>query len=345
MNNAAKKPTEGLDVDALESGIRTRDIACLGRAITLLESRRPDHQLSAEQLLSRFPHAGSNTLRIGITGVPGVGKSTFIDAFGTFLVKAGHRVAVLAVDPTSLLSGGSILADKTRMRRLASETDAFIRPSPSSGNLGGVAVKTREAIVVCEAAGFDVIIIETVGVGQSETAVADMVDFFLVLMLSGAGDELQGIKRGILEVADLIAINKADGDNLTRARLAQAELQTAVQMTRHKQGAWVPSVVTCSALKDEGISEIWNIVDAYRKKAANSGSFEDKRAQQLIQWMWKGFDYQVLNDLHGSPKVQELAERLKEALVKGETTPREAINALLKVVFGKTVDSNTGLML
>ena len=337
MSNVAENPTEGFDLDALESGIRTRDVACLGRAITLLESQRPDHQSLAEQLLSRFPHPRSNTLRIGITGVPGVGKSTFIDSLGTFLIKEGHRVAVLAVDPTSLLSGGSILADKTRMCRLASERDAFIRPSPSSGNLGGATVKTREAIVVCEAAGFDVIIVETVGVGQSETAVADMVDFFFVLMLAGAGDELQGIKRGILEVADLIAINKADGDNLNRTRLAQAELQAAIQMTHPRQEGWVPSVVTCSALKDDGIAEIWNIIDAYRKETTDSDSFEDKRKKQLIQWMWQGFDYQLLNDVHGLPEVQQLAERLKDALVKGETTPREAIDALLKVALKWTV--------
>ena len=337
MNSGTENPTDGFDLDALENGIRARDIACLGRAITLLESQRPDHQVLAEKLLNRFPHAGSKTLRIGITGIPGVGKSTFIDSLGSFLIEAGHRVAVLAVDPTSLLSGGSILADKTRMCRLAGEPNAFIRPSPSSGNLGGAAVRTREAVVVCEAAGFDTIIIETVGVGQSETAVADMVDFFLVLMLTGAGDELQGIKRGILEAADLVAINKADGDNVTPARLAQAELQAAIHMTHPRQGSWVPSVVTCSALKDEGIAEIWSIIDAYRIKSITEGLFADKRRQQLIQWMWQGFDYQLINDVHSSVEVQQLAEKLKQALAKGETTPRRAINRLMQVALGKTV--------
>lgn len=245
------------DLDTFVTGVRACDRALLARAITLIESTRADHQALAEALLQcLWPHTGG-AVRVGITGVPGVGKSTFIEAFGRMLTKAGHRVAVLAVDPTSSRTGGSILGDKTRMTDLGADPNAFIRPSPTAGTLGGVARRTRETMALCEAAGFDVILVETVGVGQSETVVADMVDFFLVLMLPGAGDELQGIKKGILEIADMIAVNKADGENAPRAEAAARDYRGALHILKPASANWSPPVVTCSALKNQGLDTVW----------------------------------------------------------------------------------------
>src|SRR6266540_3306557 len=242
------------DVAALARGIRAGERAVLARAITLIESKRADHQKAARELVQKLLPGTGKAVRVGITGMPGAGKSTTIDALGTYLTDKGHRVAVLAVDPSSNRTGGSILADKTRMPRLAADGNAFIRPSPTSGSLGGVAAKTREAMLVCEAAGFDVVLVETVGIGQSETAVADMTDFFLVLLLPGAGDELQGLKKGVVELADMLAVNKADGDNVARARAAAAEYRAALHILSPRSPGWTAPVVTCSALTGEGVA-------------------------------------------------------------------------------------------
>jgi LAO/AO transport system kinase len=269
------------DVGDLFEGIRNKDRSRLSQAITLLESSRPEHQSTARQLIERcLPHTGQS-IRIGITGVPGVGKSTFIEAFGSYLTSTGHKVAVLAIDPSSQRSKGSILGDKTRMERLAADPSAFIRPSPSSGELGGVARKTRETIALCEAAGYDIIIVETVGVGQSETAVHGMVDFFLLLMLAGAGDELQGIKRGIMELCDAIVINKADGDNRMRADLACREYANALHLFPPAPSGWVPRSTTCSSTEEQGIPEIWRMIEEYRQFSQSNGYFSANRQRQL----------------------------------------------------------------
>src|SRR5690242_10898735 len=260
-------PTSGSpDIQLLARKLRGGDRASLARAITLIESKRADHQQSAHRLVQQLIGETGKATRVGITGSPGVGKSTAIDALGTYLTGKGHKVAVLAVDPSSTRTGGSILGDKTRMARLASDPRAFVRPSPSSGTLGGVAAKTRETMLVCEAAGYDVVMVETVGIGQSETAVADMTDFFMVLMLPGAGDELQGLKKGIVELADMIAVNKADGDNIARAKQAAAEYRAALNILAPQSASWSPPVITYSALAGNGITELWAQVIAHREK-------------------------------------------------------------------------------
>ncbi|MGE0087674.1 MAG: methylmalonyl Co-A mutase-associated GTPase MeaB [Desulfococcaceae bacterium] len=266
-------------------GVLDRNRLLLARTITLIESALPAHQEMARTVVDRvLPYTG-NAVRVGITGVPGAGKSTFIESFGTMLTEKGFRVAVLAIDPSSTRSGGSILGDKTRMEKLAVNEMAFIRPSPSSGTLGGVARKTRETMLVCEAAGFDVIIVETVGVGQSETTVASMVDFFLVLMIAGAGDELQGIKKGVLEVADAIVINKADGDNILRAKMARKEYETALHLLMPATPTWSPPVLTCSAVEMTGIDKIWETILDYRSRMTATGEQESKRREQALEWM------------------------------------------------------------
>src|SRR3984893_6596939 len=265
------------DVSELARAIRAGERATLARAITLIESKRADHQQTARALVQELlPRTGKAT-RVGITGAPGVGKSTSIDALGTFLTAAGHKVAVLAVDPSSARSGGSILGDKTRMARLSADPNAFIRPSPAAGTLGGVAAKTRETMLLCEAAGYDVILVETVGIGQSEITVADMTDFFLVLMLPGAGDELQGLKKGVVELADMIAVNKADGDNLTRAKLAASQYGAALHILLPRSPNWSPPVITCSALKSDGIAALWAHVLDHRQKLTASGELAARR--------------------------------------------------------------------
>ena len=267
-------------------GVLAQNRRIVAKTITLIESSLPTHQEEAKTIVDTLlPYAG-NAVRIGITGVPGVGKSTYIESFGLQLVDQGHQVAVLAVDPSSSKSGGSIMGDKTRMERLSLEQRAFIRPSPSGGTLGGVARRTRETIVVCEAAGFDVIIVETVGVGQSETTVASMVDFFLVLMLAGAGDELQGIKKGVLELADAIAINKADGNNIENAAKAKIEYEKALNLLTPSSKIWSPPVLTCSALTMDGIDEIWQTILDYKEKLEASGELMAKRKRQALEWLW-----------------------------------------------------------
>jgi LAO/AO transport system kinase len=267
-------------------GVLKQNRRIVAKTITLIESSLAAHQEKAKTIVDALlPYAGQ-AVRIGITGVPGVGKSTYIESFGLQLVKQGHRVAVLAVDPSSSKSGGSIMGDKTRMERLSLEQQAFIRPSPSSGTLGGVARRTRETMIVCEAAGFDIIIVETVGVGQSETTVASMVDFFLVLMLAGAGDELQGIKKGVLELADAIAINKADGNNIEHAKKAKIEYEKALNLLTPSSKIWSPPVLTCSAVTLDGIDKIWQTILDHRKKLESSGELADKRRKQALDWMW-----------------------------------------------------------
>ena len=318
-----------LQLDDYVDGVRSGERAVIGRAITLIESRKPEHRALADALLLRLlPHSGKAT-RIGITGVPGVGKSTFIDAFGMNLVGAGHRVAVLAVDPSSSRTGGSILGDKTRMVRLSRDDRAFVRPSPSTGNLGGVTRTTREVILLCEAAGFDVILVETIGVGQSETAVADMVDFFLVLMIAGAGDELQGIKRGVLELADMIAVNKADGDNKHRAIAAAAEYSAAVNILQPGNGGWRPPVVTCSGLTNAGLQEIWEKISQHREKLSGSGELQSKRARQQVGWLWTLIDDRLRTSLKQDPAVSAIIKSVEADVMEGRLTPGAGADRIL----------------
>ena len=275
-----------MEIQEFIDGVLAQNRRIVAKTITLIESSLPAHQVKAKTIVDTLlPYAG-NAVRIGITGVPGVGKSTYIESFGLELVDQGHQVAVLAVDPSSSKSGGSIMGDKTRMEKLSLEQRAFIRPSPSGGTLGGVARRTRETIVVCEAAGFDVIIVETVGVGQSETTVASMVDFFLVLMLAGAGDELQGIKKGVLELADAIAINKADGNNIENAAKAKIEYEKALNLLTPPSKIWSPPVLTCSALTMDGIDDIWQTILDYKEKLETSGELMAKRKRQALDWLW-----------------------------------------------------------
>jgi len=320
------------DVADLVAGVVAGDRAAVGQAITLVESRRPDHVAMAKAMLTELLPKAGGAHRIGITGVPGVGKSTFIDQFGIDLTAAGHRVAVLAVDPTSQRTGGSILGDKTRMERLANDPAAFVRPSPAGQTLGGVTRTTRETIVVCEAAGFDVVLVETVGVGQSETIVADMVDFFLVLMLAGAGDELQGIKRGVLELADLVAVNKADGDNVIAAQRAAADYRMAVHLMVPASAPWMPPVVTCSGATDVGLDEIWRQIEAHRETLSATGRLQSRRQDQQIRWMWAMVEDRLLSHLRDHPKVASLLPGLESAVRAGTMPATAAAEQLLSAV-------------
>jgi LAO/AO transport system kinase len=267
-------------------------------------------------------------VRVGITGVPGVGKSTTIDALGTFLTEKGHKVAVLAVDPSSARSGGSILADKTRMARLGSDPNAFVRPSPSSGTLGGVAAKTRESMLICEAAGYDVVLVETIGTGQSETMVADMTDFFLVLMLPGAGDELQGLKKGVIEIADMIAINKADGDNVRRATAAAAEYRAALHILTPRSATWSPPVVTYSALSGDGVAGLWSSVIDHRERMSASGELAARRREQQVKWMWAMLEERVFARLKSDPAIRAKLPRIELAVAEGRMTPALAVDEI-----------------
>ena len=310
-------------------GVLAKNRRLVAKTITLIESSLPVHQERAKTIIDALlPYAG-DAVRIGITGVPGVGKSTYIESFGMTLVKQGHRVAVLAVDPSSSRSGGSIMGDKTRMERLSQELQAFIRPSPSGGTLGGVARRTRETMIVCEAAGFDVIIVETVGVGQSETTVASMVDFFLVLMLAGAGDELQGIKKGVLELADAIAINKADGSNIENAQKAKIEYEKALSLLTPSSKSWSPPVLTCSAITMDGIEEIWQTILHHRKKLENLGELAEKRRKQTLDWMWALVEEGLRDRFYRDPKVEKFLPQIIKAVEEGKTAPTAAAHELL----------------
>ncbi len=314
-------------VDGVLAGKRS----VLGQAITLIESRHPRHRKLADIVLERLlPHSG-RAARVGITGVPGVGKSTFIEAFGLRLTGSGHRVAVLAVDPTSSRTGGSILGDKTRMQGLGRDPAAFIRPSPTSGTLGGVARATRESMIVCEAAGFDVVLVETVGVGQSETTVAEMVDFFLVLMLPGAGDELQGLKKGLLEIADMIVVNKSDGDMVEPARQAAAQYRRALEIVTPAQPDWRPHVRTCSAVSGYGLAEIWDGIEEHRTVLSNSGALAARRSDQRVWWMWSMIRDRIMLALSDDDAVRSILGDLETAVGADRMTPGTAADRVLEV--------------
>jgi len=318
-----------IDLDAYEQGVVAGDRRYLGQAITLVESTHPDHRPLAEELLTRLLPKAIASHRVGITGVPGVGKSTFIDALGTKLTGEGRRVAVLAVDPSSTRTGGSILGDKTRMDRLAVDPGAFIRPSPTSGTLGGVATATREAIVIVEAAGYDVVLVETVGVGQSETTVANLTDTFLVLMLARTGDSLQGIKKGVLELADVVTVNKADGNHRDEARMAARELSTALELLYPAGTIWIPPVLTCSATTGDGLNDVWAQVSRHRSMMEADGSFAARRADQQVSWMWSAVDDALLRTFRRRPDVRDLAAAAEAELRAGTITPGIAARRLL----------------
>ena len=320
--------------EELVAGILNGDKTALSRAITLIESNNPAHLDKANEVIKACLPYANKSVRVGITGVPGVGKSTFIEAFGKHLTALGHKVAVLAVDPSSSLSHGSILGDKTRMEELVKDENAYIRPSASGDTLGGVARKTREAIILCEACGFDTIIIETVGVGQSETAVHSMVDFFLLLKISGAGDELQGIKRGIMEMADLIVINKADGDNIKRAKLAKTEFNRALHLFPLKSSGWQPKVTTCSAITHDGIAETWETIQQYFALTKANGYFSIRRQEQNQHWLLETIHEQLKANFYSREDIAVLLEQNKKAVQDNELSPFAAASILLKKYFG-----------
>jgi len=319
-----------IKINEIAAGVRAGNVRSLAKAITLIESRNLDHSLAATTLLDELLPATGNSIRIGISGVPGAGKSTFIEAFGMYLLSLGHKVAVLAVDPSSQISGGSILGDKTRMEELAREDGAFIRPSPAGQTLGGVARKTRETMLVCEAAGYDVIIVETVGVGQSEITVASMVDFFLLLQIPNAGDELQGIKRGVMEIADAIVVNKAEGENRPRAELARQQYANALHMLKPKSLNWQVPALLCSALHNEGVDEVWSTIEDFGVRMRETGELQEKRNLQASDWMWT----LLLDDLKEmflrDRNVESLVEQVQEAVATGVTTPSAAARRLLE---------------
>lgn len=318
-----------IDTQELISKILSQDKVALSRAITLVESTNSEHLEKANEIINAcLPHV-NKSIRIGITGVPGVGKSTFIEAFGTYLTSLGKKVAVLAVDPSSSLSHGSILGDKTRMEDLVKDENAYIRPSASGDTLGGVARKTRETIILCEAAGFDTIVIETVGVGQSETAVHSMVDFFLLLKIAGAGDELQGIKRGIMEMADLIVINKADGDNIAKANLAKTEFNRALHLFPAKNSGWIPKVTTCSAFEKTGIDAVWKTISDYFELVKSNHYFEEKRQNQNQFWMLETINEQIKNSFYNNSTISVEFEKIKKAVQNNEISPFAAALKLL----------------
>lgn len=316
-----------IDVDALIQGNRR----ALAKAITLIESQRSDDRDAAQHLLQALLPKTGSSIRLGITGIPGVGKSTFIEAFGLYLLSQGKRVAVLAVDPSSPISGGSILGDKTRMEVLSRHEGAFIRPSPSQGSLGGVAQKTRETMLLCEAAGYDVIIVETVGVGQSEYQVAAMVDFFMVLMLPNAGDELQGIKKGIMELADALVINKADGDSVNLAKQTQSHYQSALHLLT-PQSFWSPPVLQCSALKNIGIAEIWSMLSDFVNQAEQGGHFASKRQRQNREWMQSLIQELLQQKLQSNPDIRALMPELQRRVMAGEETPLLAAKTIIEML-------------
>jgi LAO/AO transport system kinase len=318
-------------VDELAEAVRSGHRAALPRAITLVESTRADHREQAQQLLLALMPAAGSAHHVGITGVPGVGKSTAIEALGTMLIDQGHRVAVLAVDPSSTRTGGSILGDKTRMPRLATHPDAYIRPSPTSGTLGGVAKATRETIVLLEAAGFDVILVETVGVGQSEVAVANMVDTFIFLTLARTGDQLQGIKKGVLELADIVVVNKADGDHLADARIAARELSSAIRLIYPRDALWRPPILTMSALEGTGLTELWDTVERHRQVLKEAGEFEARRRAQQVDWTWQMVRDTVLERVLSNPEVRKIRADIERQVLTGELTPAMAAQQILKV--------------
>ncbi|MSV77604.1 MAG: methylmalonyl Co-A mutase-associated GTPase MeaB [Actinobacteria bacterium] len=319
-----------MTLDDYVAGIRRCDRTVIGKALTLVESTRLDHRELAQQLVAALLPFTGKAQRIGITGVPGAGKSTLIDTLGSHLTGAGHQVAVLAVDPSSTRSGGSILGDKTRMEKLSIDPQAFIRPSPTSGTLGGVTRATREAMAVVEAAGFDVVLVETVGVGQSETAVANMVDCFVVLMLARTGDQLQGIKKGVLELADVIAVNKADGENATEASRAARELSDAMHLIQPPDAIWQPLALTCSGLTGDGVEQLWAEVQRHHGVMEEAGEIQARRARQQVDWMWSMVNEQLLSRLQSSEAVRQIADRVQDDVRTAKTTASLAAAEILK---------------
>ncbi len=324
-----------LSVDEYVTGIIGGDRTILSKAITLIESSLPEHQRLSQEIIAKCLPYPVKSIRIGITGVPGAGKSTFIEVFGKFLTSSGHKLAVLAIDPSSSRSRGSILGDKTRMEELAADENAFIRPSPSAGSLGGVTRKTRETIILCEAAGFDIIIVETVGVGQSETAVHSMVDFFLLLMLAGAGDELQGIKRGIMEMADAVIINKADGDNMQRVNIALTELRNALHLLHRAESGWPPVADSCSALTGAGIPHVWEIISDYISFVKSSGYFDKRRRSQAQQIMHQTIDQALHNHFYQQTEIKKRIRKVEEDIQLEKVSAFMAAQSLLEAYFGK----------
>lgn len=326
----SKRP---LSIDKFTDLIVSGDRVGLSQAITLVESTLPEDRLEAEALLTKIYPSTGNSIRIGITGVPGVGKSTFIESFGTILTQAGHKVAILAIDPSSRQSKGSILGDKTRMDNLAVDENAFIRPSPNAGKLGGVTNSTRESILLCEAAGYDIIIVETVGVGQSEVAVKNMTDFFLLLMLAGAGDELQGIKRGIMEMADLIAINKADGDNLKPAKLSRTSYENALHLMAPNESGWQPQVVICSALKNEGLTDIWSKIEQHKSHFTGSGTWQAARNEQQLLWFEELLNQQILEYFKQKMNLNDQLDAIKDEIINHKIAPSMAAREIISKLF------------
>jgi LAO/AO transport system kinase len=320
------------DIGRLAQGVRGGDRSTLSRAITLIESKRADHRRAAAALTQELLPFTGKAVRVGITGAPGVGKSTLIDALGTMLTGQGRKVAVLAVDPSSRRTGGSILADKTRMARLSNDDNAFIRPSPTSGTLGGVAARTRETMLLCEGAGYDVVLVETVGVGQSELAVADMTDFFLVLALPGAGDELQALKKGVVELANMIAVNKADGDNLARARVSAAEYAAALHILSPSSPNWSPPVVTCSALKQIGIEDLWSKILDHRQRLTASGELGTRRGEQQVKWMRTMLEERLFAPLRSDRTIKAALSRIEADVAAGVTAPAAAVETIAGIV-------------
>ena len=329
---SGRVPAESAKINELANGLRAGHRAALARAITLIESRRTDHQAAARELVQALLPRTGKAIRVGITGSPGVGKSTTIDTLGMHLIERGHQVAVLAVDPSSARTGGSILGDKTRMAKLAASDHAYIRPSPSSGTLGGVAAKTREAMLLCEASGFDVVLVETVGIGQSETAVSDMTDFFLALMLPGAGDELQGIKKGLVELADMIAINKADGDNIKRANIAAADYRGALHILSPRSEHWQPPVVTYSALTGTGMAELWQKVQDHRNAMTASGEFASRRREQQVKWMWSMLENRMMARLRSDAAIRAKVRKIETEVAEGRIAAALAAETIAELL-------------
>ncbi len=327
-----KRPGRSYDVPTYLKGIKNRDISILAQSITLIESTRGEDREKARELVSACLPLSGNSVRIGITGVPGVGKSTFIETFGKYIVDSGHRLAVLAIDPSSERSKGSILGDKTRMETLANNPCVFVRPSPSGGSLGGVARRTREAVLLCEAAGFDTIFIETVGVGQSETAVHSMTDFFLLLMLAGAGDGLQGIKRGIMEMSDLLVINKADGNNVKKALQAKTLYQGALHLFPPSPSGWIPSALTASSTEGTGMEEILESINKYMNLTRENGYFQKNRAQQAVFWMKESINNYLVSRFYDNTRIKEALPLMEEKVKKGQTDSFQAASELLKLL-------------
>lgn len=328
-----RKPRRKLSTQEYVQGILDRNITILSQAITLIESNNPDHYAQAQEIIEQcLPYAG-HSVRVGITGVPGAGKSTFIEAVGGMVTTLGHRLAVLAIDPSSERSGGSILGDKTRMESISANPDVFIRPSPSAGSLGGVARKTRETVVLCEAAGFDVIFIETVGVGQSETAVHSMVDMFMLLQISGAGDELQGIKRGIMEMADMVVITKADGSNVHKAELAKAQFLNALRLFPLAESGWHPQVYTCSSTKGTGLSDVWSGVTDFLAFTKENGYFADNRNRQSKYWMYESIDQALKSNFYCNPDMAEAVQEYEKKVLGDKVSSFIAAKELLDIYF------------